>query len=101
MVVASTRNSARKQPGELAQVELGDEHPVVAREHLAEVRRERVEVHEVGAGDVLAALRGGARPPRRSPRTSSPSPTTSVVADPLGSSTTTSGMVAAIRAMRS
>ena len=82
MGVASTRNSARKQPGELAQVELGDEHAVVAREHLAEVRREGVEVHELGAGDV-AGRSGASRATAASIAPSvEPQPTTSVVRRP-------------------
>ena len=42
---------------ELPEVHLGDEHPGVAPQHLAEVARERAEVREVGLGDLAARRR--------------------------------------------
>src|SRR3954471_15632156 len=40
--------------GQLAEVELGHEHPAVAAQYLAQVRQERVEVYEVGLRHLLA-----------------------------------------------
>src|SRR5215203_5880322 len=58
--------------GELAEVELGDDHPRVAPQDVAEVPGQRVQVGEVDLGHAVAAPahpRGGAvdRPPRRAP----------------------------------
>ena len=84
-----------QQPRELAQVELGHEHALVARQHLAEVRTRR------GAGARAGRARRRCRPARSRETAASiapsvePHPTTSVVAVPLGSSTTTSGIVSA------
>src|ERR1044071_1216318 len=45
---------AAQHERELAEVDLGDQHLVVAAEHLAEVGRERRQVAEVGLGDRAA-----------------------------------------------
>ena len=62
-----------QQHRELAEVHLGDHHPVVALQHLAEVGRERVEVAQVGLGDVRAGVADPAGRRPRSGRRSSPS----------------------------
>ena len=54
-------------------VHLGDEHRRVAAQHVTEVRRERVEVHEVDVGDLRCRRARRAARRRRSPPTSSPS----------------------------
>ena len=52
--LASTRNSAAQDPAELAHVDLGHQDLAVTAEHLAQVRRERVEVAQMGMGRLHA-----------------------------------------------
>ena len=64
--------AADEQP-QLAQVDLRDEHPSIAREDVAGVARERVEVAQVRVRDRMALLPGDARPRSGWRRTWSPS----------------------------
>ena len=82
---------AAQQQGELAQVDLRHQHLVVAPQHLAEVGRERVEVAQVGLGDLVPRLARAAdrRPDRAVGRR--PSRARGPCASPSGSSTSRSG----------
>ena len=52
--MASTRYFARMHRAELAEVQLGDQHLLVALQDLAQVLRQRVEVPQVAVRDALA-----------------------------------------------
>ena len=88
-----------QQQGELAEVHLGHEHLVVARQDLAEVVGERVEVAQVHLGDVVAGLADPAYAGADRTVGRAPAQHQHLAPCPPGSSTSSGGSESAIRSI--